>query len=119
MPIATRSRTGKLPQNVIQSVEVIKKPKKRENKKSKKINDENDAASSPSITNPNNYQFNSNSGETTYFSFEYRPLRRNHSNNISSLSYPKGEDLSSPVPFTLKQRNVQDMPGASMNGVIN
>lgn len=121
MPIATRSRTGKLPQKVVQSVEdsevqITKKTKKRENRKSKKLNDENDVASSPSKFNLKNYHFNSTSGATTYFSFKYHPLRRNNKNN-SVPNSPVGNGLSSPVPFAIREKNLQDMPGASMNGV--
>lgn len=119
MPILTRSRTGKLPPKVIQTVEVKpKKPKKSELPKN--LNDSS-ADSSPLVKDCKNYSFNSESGEITYFSFQYHPLRRNIKTNsiANTIETPERNNLSSPVPFGLIRRNTQDMPGASSLNEVN
>lgn len=114
MPIATRSQTGHLPsKKVIQSAEVNPPPKKSVVKiKNVKSLTDTIPDDSPSI----NYAFNSESGLTTYFSFQYRPLRRKI-NYDSVPKTPESNNSSPSVPFGLKRRNVQEMPGASMNEV--
>lgn len=119
MPIATRSQTGKIPPKVIQTAAIKpKKPKKpKKSEISKKLNDDFDDAS-PLVKD---YSFNSESGEITYFSFQYHPLRRNIKNNsIANITEtPQRNNLPSPVPFGLIRRNTQDMPGASSINEVN
>lgn len=116
MPMATRSRTGKLPAKVIQTVEV--KSKKQKKTKIQKIKDDD---SSTSLEDFKNYSFNSDGGTTSYFSFEYHPLRRKIKNNsvANNPETPENNTLSSPVPFGLKRKNIQDLPGASSINEVN